>query len=205
MGQVIQAGAKINPARQAAVRGGLPVTVPALTVNRVCGSGAQAIVSAAQDIYGSADAAVAGGMENMDQAPYLIPRGRWGYRLGNGQLTTPCCTTGSTTRFPGRPRAGTRKTLPETSKSAARSKMHGRCARSSASAPRRPRASSRARSSRSRCRDERPTVFEVDEHNRPDTTLETLAKLRPRSARGNHYRGQRAWFERRRQRHGACR
>ena len=81
MGQVIQAGAKMNPARQATVHGGLPVTVPAFTVNRVCGSGAQAIVSAAQEILvGSVDTAVAGGMENMDQAPYLIPRGRWGCR-----------------------------------------------------------------------------------------------------------------------------
>ena len=74
MGHVIQAGAKMNPARQAAVRGGLPVTVPALTVNRVCGSGAQAIVSAAQEILlGSVDTAVAGGMENMDQAPLPDP------------------------------------------------------------------------------------------------------------------------------------
>jgi acetyl-CoA C-acetyltransferase len=54
-----------------------------MTVNRVCGSGAQAIVSAAQEIWlGNIDTAVAGGMENMDLAPYLIPRGRWGYRMG---------------------------------------------------------------------------------------------------------------------------
>ena len=87
MGNVIQAGAKMNPARQAAVHAGLPVTVPAMTVNRVCGSGAQAIVSAAQEILlGGVDVAVAGGMENMDQAPYLVARGRWGYRLGDGQL-----------------------------------------------------------------------------------------------------------------------
>jgi hypothetical protein len=87
MGNVVQAGAKMNPARQAAVQAGLPVTVPAMTVNRVCGSGAQAIVSAAQEILlGNANAAVAGGMENMDQAPYLVQRGRWGYRLGDGQL-----------------------------------------------------------------------------------------------------------------------
>jgi acetyl-CoA acetyltransferase len=66
MGNVVQAGTKMNPARQAAVHAGLPVTTPALTVNRVCGSGAQAIVSAAQGIaLGSIDVAVAGGMENM--------------------------------------------------------------------------------------------------------------------------------------------
>ena len=77
MGNVVQAGTKMNPARQAAVHAGLPVTIPALTVNRVCGSGAQAIVSAAQEIsLGNIKVAVAGGMENMDQAPYLIARGR---------------------------------------------------------------------------------------------------------------------------------
>src|SRR5712672_435310 len=70
---------------QAAVHAGLPVTVPALAVNRVCGSGAQAIVSAAQEIaLGNINVAVAGGMENMDQAPYLIARARWGYRMGDG-------------------------------------------------------------------------------------------------------------------------
>src|SRR5271169_4680665 len=87
MGNVIQAGAKMNPSRQAAVRAGLPVSVPAMTVNRVCGSGAQAIVSAAHEITaGAVDVAVAGGMENMDMAPYLIARGRWGYRMGHGQI-----------------------------------------------------------------------------------------------------------------------
>jgi acetyl-CoA C-acetyltransferase len=87
MGNVIQAGVKMNPARQAAIGAGLPVSVPAMTVNRVCGSGVQAIVSGAQEILlGSVAAAVAGGMENMDLAPYLIARGRWGYRMGDGQL-----------------------------------------------------------------------------------------------------------------------
>jgi acetyl-CoA C-acetyltransferase len=75
MGNVIQAGNRMNPARQAAIGGGVPVAVPALTVNRVCGSGAQAIASAAQEIWlGQVDAAVAGGMENMDRAtrPCLV-------------------------------------------------------------------------------------------------------------------------------------
>src|ERR1700741_3239283 len=84
MGNTVQAGNKMNPARQASIHGGLPVQVPAMTVNRVCGSGAQAIVSAAHEILmGSADAAIAGGMENMDAAPYLISRGRWGHRMGD--------------------------------------------------------------------------------------------------------------------------
>ena len=87
MGNVIQAGNKMNPARQAAILGGLPVEVPAMTVNRVCGSGAQAIASAAQEIMlGMVDCAIAGGMENMDRAPYLMGGGRWGYRLGNAEI-----------------------------------------------------------------------------------------------------------------------
>src|SRR5262249_45211802 len=87
MGNVVQAGTKMNPARQAAVQAGLPVTIPALTVNRVCGSGAQALVSAAHEILlGNINVAVAGGMENMDQAPYLIARARWGYRMGDSAL-----------------------------------------------------------------------------------------------------------------------
>jgi acetyl-CoA C-acetyltransferase len=102
MGNVIQAGTKMNPARQAAVQAGLPVTVPAMTVNRVCGSGAQAIVSAAQEILlGNANAAVAGGMESMDQAPYLVQRGRWGYRLGEGQLYDSVLRDGLNDAFSG--------------------------------------------------------------------------------------------------------
>src|SRR5580693_10374835 len=102
MGNVVQAGAKMNPARQAAIHAGLPVSVPAMTVNRVCGSGAQAIVSVAQEILlGNANAAVAGGMENMDQAPYLVARGRWGYRLGDGQLYDSVLRDGLNDAFSG--------------------------------------------------------------------------------------------------------
>lgn len=86
-GNVIQAGNKMNPARQASIGGGLPVDVPAMTVNRVCGSGAQAIVNAALEIaHGDIDIAVAGGMENMDRAPYLMTGGRWGYRMGKAEI-----------------------------------------------------------------------------------------------------------------------
>ena len=87
MGNVIQAGNRMNPARQAGLAAGLPVEVPALTVNRVCGSGAQAVVSAALEVAaGMVDCAVAGGMENMDRAPYLLPQGRWGARMGDVTL-----------------------------------------------------------------------------------------------------------------------
>ena len=76
--------------RVAAVNGGLPVTVPALTVNRLCGSGLQAIVSAAQAIMlGDAEVAVAGGAESMSRAPYWLPGMRWGQRMGDGQAVDP--------------------------------------------------------------------------------------------------------------------
>ncbi len=87
MGQVLQAGAGQAPARQAALKAGLPETTSATTINRVCGSGLKAIMLAAAEIKaGDAELVVAGGMENMDQGPYLLPRARFGYRLGNGEL-----------------------------------------------------------------------------------------------------------------------
>jgi acetyl-CoA C-acetyltransferase len=87
MGCVIQAGLGQNPARQAALRGGLLPAVAAVTVNKVCGSGLKAVMMAAQGIQlGDTDIVVAGGMESMSNAPYLIPKGREGYRLGNGVL-----------------------------------------------------------------------------------------------------------------------
>lgn len=87
MGCVIQAGLGQNPARQAALRGGLLPAVSAVTVNKVCGSGLKAVMMAAQGIQlGDTDVVVAGGMESMSNAPYLLPKAREGYRLGNGVL-----------------------------------------------------------------------------------------------------------------------
>jgi acetyl-CoA C-acetyltransferase len=87
MGCVIQAGLGQNPARQAALRGGLLPAVSAVTVNKVCGSGLKAVMMAAQGIQlGDTDIVVAGGMESMSNAPYLLPKAREGYRLGNGTL-----------------------------------------------------------------------------------------------------------------------
>src|SRR6266446_6506377 len=84
MGCVIQAGLGQNPARQAALRGGLPNTVSAVTVNKVCGSGLKAIMMAAQGVQlGDTEIVVAGGMESMSNAPYLVTKAREGYRLGN--------------------------------------------------------------------------------------------------------------------------
>jgi acetyl-CoA C-acetyltransferase len=87
MGNVISAGVGQNPARQAAIRAGLPVSVGATTVNKVCGSGLKAVMLAAQAIrLGEAQVAVAGGMESMSRAPYLLLKARQGYRMGNGEL-----------------------------------------------------------------------------------------------------------------------
>jgi len=87
MGNVVTAGLGQNPARQAALRGGLPDHVAALTINKVCGSGLKAVMLAAQAIAtGDIDVAVAGGMESMSNCPYLLPRVRDGLRMGNGEI-----------------------------------------------------------------------------------------------------------------------
>lgn len=88
LGNVLQAGLGQNPARQALLKSGIPDTVSAYTVNKVCGSGLKSVALAAQAILaGDAQTIIAGGMENMSQAPYLMDsKARWGYRLGDGQL-----------------------------------------------------------------------------------------------------------------------
>ncbi|MBA3388842.1 MAG: acetyl-CoA C-acetyltransferase [Rubrobacter sp.] len=83
VGNILSAGQGMNPGRQVGIKAGLPVEVPGMTLNRMCGSGLQAIVSAAQEIaLGDAEVVMAGGIENMDQAPFLMPKGRYGYRMG---------------------------------------------------------------------------------------------------------------------------
>jgi acetyl-CoA C-acetyltransferase len=87
MGNVVAAGLGQNPARQAAIKAGLPVSVGATTVNKVCGSGLKAVMLATQAIrLGHSQVVVAGGMESMSLAPYLLPQARQGYRMGNGVL-----------------------------------------------------------------------------------------------------------------------
>jgi acetyl-CoA C-acetyltransferase len=87
MGNVLQGGLGQNPARQAAIKAGLPVEVPAMTINKVCGSGLKAVNLAAQAIFaGDADVLVVGGMESMSNAPYVLDKARAGYRMGHGKL-----------------------------------------------------------------------------------------------------------------------
>ncbi|MFO0691727.1 MAG: acetyl-CoA C-acyltransferase [Myxococcota bacterium] len=180
-GNVIQAGVRMNPARQAGIRGGLPVEVPALTVNRVCGSGAQAIASAALEVQaGLLDCAIAGGMENMDRAPYLMPQGRWGARMGDVALLDSMLFDGLHDAFSGQHAGWHTEDLAdkagigreEQDRWALRSQQRfgaaqaaGRFAAEIAAVEVPGRGG--------------PTPFVRDEHNRPDTTADTLAKLKP--------------------------
>lgn len=87
MGNVLQAGLGQNPARQSAIKAGLPVEIPAMTINKVCGSSLRAVSLACQMILsGDTDIVVAGGMENMSRAPYILNDARWGQRMGDGKL-----------------------------------------------------------------------------------------------------------------------
>jgi acetyl-CoA C-acetyltransferase len=95
LGNVVGAGLGQNPARQASIRAGLPPSVGATTVNKVCGSGLKAVMLAAQAIrLGEAQTVVAGGMENMSRAPYLLAKARQGYRMGHGELLDAMITDG---------------------------------------------------------------------------------------------------------------
>jgi acetyl-CoA C-acetyltransferase len=97
MGCVLQAGAGMNVARQAAIKAGVPFDVPAETVNRVCGSGLQAVVHAVEAVKaGFIDVVLAGGTESMSNAPYLLRGARWGYRMGNGEVVDSMLLEGLT-------------------------------------------------------------------------------------------------------------
>jgi acetyl-CoA C-acetyltransferase len=181
LGNVVQAGNRMNPARQAAIGGGVPVAVPAMTVNRVCGSGAQAIASAALEIWlGHVNAAIAGGMENMDRAPYLLPSGRWGQRMGDAEIYDSMLRDGLNDAFSGEhsgwhtedlvtrnkiTRADQDRWAERSQKRFAASQAAGRFAAEIVGVEVRGRKG--------------PQVFDKDEANRPETTVDVLAKLKP--------------------------
>lgn len=181
MGQVVQAGSKMNPARQAGIGGGLPIDVPALTVNRVCGSGAQGIASAAVEIMaGYVDCAIAGGMENMDMAPYLLPQGRWGARMGDVAMLDSMLLDGLHDAFSGQHSGWHTEDLvakfgltrEEQDAWALRSQQNFSAAQAAGKfdaeiVP----VEIKGRKG--------PEFFAKDEHNRPETTAESLAKLKP--------------------------
>jgi acetyl-CoA C-acetyltransferase len=181
MGNVVQAGNKMNPARQAAIGGGLPVSVPAMTVNRVCGSGAQAIVTAAQQIAtGEVEVAIAGGMENMDRAPYLMDGGRWGYRMGPAEIHDSMLRDGLDDAFSGKHSGWHTEDLV----------THAQLSRAAQDRfAERSQQRFGAAQKAGKFKDEIIAVeirgkkgieaFVADEAPRPDTTFEVLAKLRP--------------------------
>ncbi|MGE4338760.1 MAG: acetyl-CoA C-acyltransferase [Pigmentiphaga sp.] len=181
MGNVVQAGVKMNPARQAAVKAGLPVSVPAMTVNRVCGSGAQAIATAAQEVMlGFSNSAIAGGMENMDQCPYLMEGGRWGYRMGDATIHDSMLRDGLNDAFSDKHSGLVTEDL-VTKYQISREAQDAWALRSQQRfAAAQETGKFDAEITPVEIHGRKGTIaYAKDETNRPDTTLETLAHLKP--------------------------
>ena len=182
MGCVIQAGLGQNPARQAALRGGLLPAVSAVTINKVCGSGLKSVMMAAQGIQlGDTDMVVAGGMESMSNAPYLLANAREGYRLGNGVLVDAMINDGLWCSFDNQHMGCTgevvseRFTVSRAEQDAYALKSHQKAAEAIKAG---------------KFKDEivpveipqkkgPPRIFNTDETVREDTSLDALARLKP--------------------------
>ncbi|MFO7758694.1 MAG: thiolase family protein [Roseovarius sp.] len=180
-GHVIQAGTGMNPARQATLNGGLPESVPAMTVNRVCGSGAEAIASAARLVrLGEADCVVAGGMENMDRAPYLLDRARWGYRMGPGRIDDAMLRDGLNDAFSNEHSGWHTEDLVADRKisRAAQDAWAARSHQRFSEAQEAGRFAAEILPVEVRAKSGK-AMFETDESSRPDATAEGLGKLRP--------------------------
>lgn len=182
MGCVLQAGLGQNPARQAALGAGLPPTVSAFTVNKVCGSGLKSVMLAAQAIaLGDAEAIVAGGMESMTNAPYLLAKAREGYRLGNGEIIDAMIHDGLWCAF-GHYHMGETGEIAACEHQVTREEQDAYAASSHRKAA--------AAIAAGRFKDEicpvsipqrkgDPLLFVEDEGPRPETSVETLARLKP--------------------------
>jgi acetyl-CoA C-acetyltransferase len=181
MGNVVQAGNGMNVSRQAAIHAGLPVAVPAMTVNRVCGSGAQAIATAYAEVAsGVSRLAIAGGMENMDRAPYLLPGMRFGARLGNAEAIDALLHDGLHDAFSTRHSGWHTEDLVH---------KHGltRQAQDAYAAQSQQRFAAAQAAGWFAAEIEPMTlkgrkgevVFAADESSRPETTVESLARLKP--------------------------
>ncbi|MEN2506095.1 acetyl-CoA C-acetyltransferase [Stutzerimonas stutzeri] len=182
LGQVLTAGAGQNPARQAAIGAGLPHAVPAMTLNKVCGSGLKALHLAAQAIRcGDAEVVIAGGMENMSLAPYVMPAARTGLRMGHGKLLDSMIQDGLWDAFNDYHMGITAENLVD-KYGITREAQDAFAAASQQKA--------RAAIEAGRFRDEitpieipqrkgEPLVFDTDEQPRAGTTAESLAKLKP--------------------------
>jgi acetyl-CoA C-acetyltransferase len=182
MGCVLQAGAGMNVARQAGIKAGLPVEVPGMTVNRVCGSGLQAVVHAVEAIrVGYVDTMVAGGTESMSNAPYLLRGARWGYRMGNAEVIDSLLNEGLTCAMGGCHMGVTAEEI-ASRYSVSRGDQDAFAAESQRRAL--------AAISGGAFKDEivpvaipqrkgDPVVVDTDEYPRPGTTVEKLAQLKP--------------------------
>ncbi|MGU8479807.1 acetyl-CoA C-acetyltransferase [Clostridium perfringens] len=182
MGNVIQAGLGQNPARQAAVKAGLPVEIPSMTINKVCGSGLRCVALAAQMIKaGDADVIVAGGMENMSQGPYVLRTARFGQRMGDGKMVDAMVNDALTDAFNGYHMGITAENIAE--QSGLTREMQDEFAANS-------QIKAEAAIKAGKFKDEivpvvipqrkgDPIVFDTDEFPRFGTTAEKLAKLRP--------------------------
>ena len=186
MGNVVGAGVGQNPARQAALHGGLPDRVAALTINKVCGSGLKAVMLAAQGIAtGDVDVVVAGGMESMSRCPYLMPRVREGLRMGNGEIVDSMINDGLWCAFEQRHMGNAAETVAEIYK-VTRGAQDEYAARSH----RRASAATEAGDFTDEIlpvsipqKKGAPTVMDRDEPIRPDTTVESLGALKPAFAK----------------------
>ncbi|WP_417791718.1 acetyl-CoA C-acetyltransferase [Stutzerimonas xanthomarina] len=182
LGQVLTTGAGQNPARQAAMNAGLPHAVPAMTLNKVCGSGLKALHLAAQAIRCSdAEVVIAGGMENMSMAPYVMPAARTGLRMGHGKLVDSMIQDGLWDAFNDYHMGITAENLVD--KYGITREAQDACAASSQQ-----KAVAAIEAGRLRAeitpieipqRKGEPLVFDVDEQPRAGTTAESLAKLKP--------------------------
>lgn len=182
MGNVIQAGLGQNPARQAAVKAGLPVEIPSMTINKVCGSGLRCVALAAQMIKaGDADVIVAGGMENMSQGPYVLRTARFGQRMGDGKMVDAMVNDALTDAFNGYHMGITAENIAE--QWGLTREMQDEFAANS-------QIKAEAAIKNGKFKDEivpvvipqrkgDPIVFDTDEFPRFGTTAEKLAKLRP--------------------------
>jgi acetyl-CoA C-acetyltransferase len=182
LGNVLQAGNGMNPARQAAVAAGVPESVPSMAINKVCGSGLKAVALAAQAIIaGDAELLVAGGMESMSRAPYLLKDARWGYRMGNGEMVDYMVSEGLTCAL-------AHCHMGVTAENIVAKYGISRQAQDEFSAESQRRAVEAI--NEGRFADEivpvmlpqkkgEPITFQVDEHPRAGTTTESLGKLRP--------------------------
>ena len=182
IGNVLQAGQGQNPARQALIKADIPNTVPATTINKVCGSGLKAITMGAQAIQcDDANIVVAGGTENMSRAPYLLNEARFGYRLGHGELTDSLLSEGLTC-------AMCEVHMGNTAENIAKKYTVSREAQDQFSALSQRRANEAIAAGKFkreivpvpiRGRKGELKTFDTDEYPRADTTAETLAKLKP--------------------------